>query len=101
VKDAREKRKEYNNILQAFTSLKKNVTDDFIYMDDFNDSIKSHENKYTKSFDIIKTEIEGSDFLEGDDKFYYKKYLEKLYNIKPDMKEAEVDPEKINENDAE
>ena len=35
----------------------RNENDDFIYMKDFEESIKTNENKYAKSFEVIVQEL--------------------------------------------
>ena len=84
--DSKEKKKEHTNMLSAFEALKKNQEDDFILIDDFYEAIKTHENKYLKAFDQVRSEIEDTDFYDPETKrFYFVDYLQKLYCV-PDNK---------------
>lgn len=85
VRTPHEKLKEYEQLLQAFRSLKKESDDpeeeDCIKLDELNKTIQEYQGSYEKSFLMIKDDLKKTAFVK-DDLFYYKEYLDELYSIK-------------------
>lgn len=85
VRTPQEKFKEYEQLLQAFRSLKVEGEEveegECIALSDLSKTIQEYQGSYEKSFLMIKDDLRKTAFVK-DDMFYYKDYLDELYNIK-------------------
>lgn len=80
LKSRTEKEKEYDDLMKAFRMINDDSNDEYILISKIQSELENNEKKYLGSLKLIISELENSDFLDGD-KFYYVGYLKDLYCI--------------------